>query len=159
MVNMSVGENYQVDAIRIKGKVSVLFKRDLAPALIQSAIQQNLLAVVMHHVHRTGDCLCRTPKLNFHWRWNSCWVMGRSVGVDFARLCTKSFGWSDLDPFNVFTCPSVDTDHIAFIDKNGCLKTRHPFRPSQVYEHLLTCHPWHQVHKIQLSDLHGWVAS
>ena len=63
---MSVREDHGIDFGSVEGEFFVAFKSYFATALVQATVEQNLFAVVMYHVHRTGNGLGGAPKLNFH---------------------------------------------------------------------------------------------
>ena len=66
MVNMGVGQNDRVDLRPLEWKIPVALKGITSPALVQTTIKQNFFALVMDQMHRTGNRLCRTPKLYIH---------------------------------------------------------------------------------------------
>ena len=63
---MGVREDHGIDFGGVEGELFVAFKSYFATTLVQATVEQDLFAVVMHHVHRTGNGLGGAPKLNFH---------------------------------------------------------------------------------------------
>ena len=75
MINVGMGQNDDVDFVGRKWELTVFLKRDFSSALIKTAIEQNLFAVMVDQVHRAGYGLCGPPELNFH--------MSRRVKISF----------------------------------------------------------------------------
>ena len=66
VVDVRVGEDHRVELRRIEREIAVLLERLLAVTLVESAIQQNALAVRLHEMHRTRGRLRRTVERDLH---------------------------------------------------------------------------------------------
>ena len=66
MIDVGVRQDHGIDFGGVEGEFFVALESFFATALVQATVEQDLFAVVMDHVHRTGNGLGGAPKLNFH---------------------------------------------------------------------------------------------
>jgi hypothetical protein len=68
MIDVGVGKNDIGQNFRIKMQESIFCVRVLAPALVKTAIQQDVVGFGVDHVHGSGNFSCGTIKGYVHVR-------------------------------------------------------------------------------------------
>ena len=91
VVDMRVRKDDGVDGGSVEGQMAVLLVRLFAPALIETAIEQNPLAAGLYQVHGPGDSPGGAPKRYFHYPSESVMVSEELLAHDLKVIGHRKY--------------------------------------------------------------------